>query len=155
MRTSDQGRRGDGGAVQWREQSDGDRALDVSINIDVMRRVFADRRGEPELMKVALPKQTERAAELFHALSDATRIEILLALREGEQCVCDLTAMLESAQSRLSFHLKVLKDAGLIADRREGRWMYYRIAADGLSELDDLVASFKEARRTGGGTRCC
>src|SRR5256885_16808489 len=66
-----------------------------------------------------------RAAELFHALSDATRLEILERLRADECCVCDLTDAMDAAQSRLSFHLKVLKDAGLVTDRREGRWMYY------------------------------
>ncbi len=66
-----------------------------------------------------------RAAQLFHALSDETRLSILQRLRIGERCVCELTDALDAAQSRLSFHLKVLKDAGLVTDRREGRWMYY------------------------------
>lgn len=106
-------------------------------------------------MSLATAKRTERAAELFHALSDATRIDILLALQDGERCVCELTDVLESAQSRLSFHLKVLKEAGLIVDRREGRWMYYRIAMDGIEELDGLVAALKKTRRTGRGGACC
>src|ERR687897_989849 len=55
-----------------------------------------------------------RAAELFHALSDGTRLSILHCLRFGERCVCDMTDALDAAQSRLSFHLKVLKDAGLV-----------------------------------------
>ena len=70
---------------------------------------------------------TQRATRLFHALSDGTRLSILQRLRMGERCVCDLTDALDAAQSRLSFHLKVLKDAGLVTDRREGRWMYYTL----------------------------
>ena len=69
-------------------------------------------------------KRRDQGVSLFHALSDETRLEIMERLKDGEQCVCDLTDALKSAQSRLSFHLKVLKDAGLIKDRPEGRWIY-------------------------------
>lgn len=82
---------------------------------------------------------SERAARLFHALSDGTRLSILERLRCGERCVCDLTDALDAAQSRLSFHLKVLKDAGLVTDRRDGRWMYYTLNAEALTEAADLV----------------
>ena len=81
----------------------------------------------------------ERAVRLFHALSDPTRLSILRRLRLGERCVCDLTDALDSAQSRLSFHLKVLKDAGLVADRREGRWMYYTLDQTTLTEAGELI----------------
>jgi len=80
-----------------------------------------------------------RAADLFHALSDPTRLSILQRLRLGERCVCELTDALDAAQSRLSFHLKVLKDAGLVSDRREGRWMYYTLSSDALGEVAELV----------------
>src|SRR5205814_9659510 len=63
-----------------------------------------------------------RAAQLFHALSDATRLGILEKLRAGEQCVCDLQDDLDAAQSRLSFYLRVLKDAGVVSDRNAGSW---------------------------------
>jgi ArsR family transcriptional regulator len=82
---------------------------------------------------------TDRAASLFHALSDGTRLSILERLRFGERCVCDLTDALDAAQSRLSFHLKVLKDAGLVTDRRDGRWMYYTMNTETLSEVADLI----------------
>lgn len=82
---------------------------------------------------------TERAARLFHALSDRTRLSILQRLRLGERCVCDLTDALDAAQSRLSFHLKVLKDAGLVTDRKDGRWMYYTLNTDALAEVGDLA----------------
>ena len=82
---------------------------------------------------------TGQCARLFHALSDETRLSILQRLRLGERCVCDLTDALEAAQSRLSFHLKVLKDAGLVSDRKDGRWMYYTLNQDALSEAAELV----------------
>ena len=82
---------------------------------------------------------TDRAVRLFHALSDGTRLSILQRLRFGEQCVCNLTDALDAAQSRLSFHLKVLKDAGLVTDRREGRWMYYTMNPEALAEIADAI----------------
>ena len=82
---------------------------------------------------------TDRAVCLFHALSDGTRLSILQRLRFGEQCVCNLTDALDAAQSRLSFHLKVLKDAGLVTDRREGRWMYYTMNPEALAEIADAI----------------
>ena len=105
-------------------------------------------------MKGITVRHPARAAELFHALADATRLEILDELKEGECCVCELTDRLQAGQSRLSFHLKVLKDAGMILDRREGRWMYYSVNADALAELDDLVDSLKQTKRARRATGC-
>ncbi len=98
----------------------------------------------------------ERATGLFHALSDRTRLSIIQRLRLGERCVCDLTDALDAAQSRLSFHLKVLKDAGLVTDRRDGRWMYYTLNTDVLAEVsawaDAMAAAPSAAERRG---ECC
>ncbi len=90
-------------------------------------------------MATRTPLDLDRTTRLFHALSDRTRLSILERLRLGERCVCDLTDALDAAQSRLSFHLKVLKDAGLVTDRREGRWMYYTLVAEGLIEAAAAV----------------
>jgi ArsR family transcriptional regulator, arsenate/arsenite/antimonite-responsive transcriptional repressor len=81
----------------------------------------------------------DRAVALFHALSDETRLSILEMLRGGERCVCELQDELDAAQSRLSFHLRVLKDAGLVSDRREGRWSYYTIVPEVLAEVHDFT----------------
>jgi ArsR family transcriptional regulator, arsenate/arsenite/antimonite-responsive transcriptional repressor len=80
-----------------------------------------------------------RAARLFQALSDETRLEVLDMLRGGERCVCDLQDALDAAQSRLSFHLKVLKEAGLVQDRKEGRWSYYSLVPETLGAAHDVV----------------
>jgi ArsR family transcriptional regulator len=107
-------------------------------------------------MTLVATRDASRAVQLFHALSDETRLEILDHLKEGEQCVCDLTDALKSAQSRLSFHLKVLKEAGLIEDRREGRWIYYSVNREALRELEELVRSLKQAAKSGmSASRCC
>ena len=92
-------------------------------------------------------KNRAKTAELCHALADETRLDILDQLKDGERCVCELTDALQAGQSRLSFHLKVLKDAGLIQDRPEGRWIYYAINAEAVEELEELVASRKVMRK--------
>lgn len=88
-------------------------------------------------------KQSE-AAQLFHALSDGTRLEILEHLRQGEQCVCDLMEIVGATQSRLSFHLKVLKDANLIYDRPEGRWVFYSLNDEGLRAIEEVTRKLRE-----------
>ena len=88
-----------------------------------------------------------RTAQLFHALSDETRLSVLEMLQHGERCVCDLQDALDAAQSRLSFHLKVLKDAGLVIDRKEGRWVHYSLNPETFAELQVAVADLKPSRR--------
>lgn len=103
-----------------------------------------------------LMKQRVKAAGLFHALSDQTRLELIEKLKNGEQCVCELTDALKTGQSRLSFHLRVLKEAGLIRDRPEGRWMYYSLNREGLENLEDFVGELKEAiAASGSSSRAC
>jgi len=99
-------------------------------------------------MNAVISKSIERMAQLCHALSDETRLQLLELLAEGEQCVCDLTDALKSSQSRLSFHLKTLKEAGLLQDRREGRWVYYSLDPAALEELKELLQSIKARSRT-------
>ena len=94
-----------------------------------------------------------RTARLFHALSDETRLKILSRLRGGERCVCELMDAVDAAQSRLSFHLKALKEAGIVNDRREGRWNYYAIAPAAREELTDALALL--APRAGRNVPCC
>ena len=106
-------------------------------------------------MPVASSQRLEQVARSFHALSDETRLRIIECLEDGEQCVCDLMATLDTAQSRLSFHLKTLKDAGLLNDRREGRWMYYSLNAHTLEELQDVIAGLKRTGSTHKTARSC
>lgn len=62
------------------------------------------------------------------ALADENRVRVILALREGELCVCQVVELLELAPSTVSKHMAVLRHAGLIEARKEGRWIYYRLA---------------------------
>ena len=64
---------------------------------------------------------------VFKALSDDTRLRILKLLEHGELCVCDLVAACDMVQPKISFHLNVLKTAGFLKDRKNGKWMHYRL----------------------------
>ena len=109
-------------------------------------------------MPILSPVDPAHAAARFHALSDETRIAIVSMLRGGERCVCELMDELEAAQSRLSFHLRVLKDAGLVTDRKQGSWSYYSLVTEALAEVHDLVVELQPrvagTRRLPVG-RCC
>ena len=107
-------------------------------------------------MPTVLGKHRAKTAELFHALADETRLEILSRLKDGERCVCELTNALQTGQSRLSFHLKVLKDVGLIHDRPEGRWMYYALNPAAFNDVEELVRTFKRAAQLAhSSSGCC
>jgi ArsR family transcriptional regulator len=101
-------------------------------------------------------KNRKVSARWFHALSDETRLRIIERLVEGEQCVCDLTDMLDTGQSRLSFHLKTLKDAGVLTDRRQGRWVYYSLNPHVLEEVERFLSSLKaHSQRLRKAANCC
>ena len=97
----------------------------------------------------------EATVRLFRALGDETRLRLLAQLHGGEHCVCDLTDELEASQSRLSFHLKTLKDAGLVTDRREGRWVYYAINPEVFATLDRVLNDLKPSRLSLRAARSC
>src|SRR3954468_8508961 len=96
-----------------------------------------------------------RSAQLFHALSDEARLEIIGILLDGEHCVCDLMAHIDAAQSRLSYHLKVLKDAGLVSDRGEGRWLYYPLQRAAFVEAEGLLAELRPRAGRPNRPSCC
>jgi len=99
-------------------------------------------------MRTAVHANRERAARRFHALSDEMRLRILTLLRDGERCVCELTSALDASQSLLSFHLRTLKDAGLVTDRREGRWVYYAANAATLADVGAFVSALEPRARS-------
>ncbi len=78
----------------------------------------------------------------FHALSDPLRIQVLELLREQEQCVCELCEQLGVTQSKLSFHLKTLKEAALVCSRQEGRWIYYSLNLPQFVVLEQYLAEY-------------
>ncbi len=92
-------------------------------------------------MPPAAPPDLDTLSLRLKALSDPHRLRILDRLRGGEHCVCELMDLLDAGQSLLSFHLKTLKDAGLVTDRREGRWMHYALNPDALRGIERFLRS--------------
>ena len=83
-------------------------------------------------------------AQVFRALADETRLAMLaLVLSHGELCVCDLEQVLGISQSKSSRHLRYLKNAGLLDDRRAGLWVHYRIAPGLAPERKVILAALK------------
>lgn len=89
---------------------------------------------------------SNKSVRLFRALGDETRVRILERLREGEHSVCALTEAFGTGQSRLSFHLRVLKDVGLVTDRVSGRWVYYAINLNTIQEVGEIISQLKKSQ---------
>lgn len=90
-----------------------------------------------------LPPTQALIAAGFHALSEPLRIRLLELLRSQELCVCELCEVLEVSQSKLSFHLKTLKEAGLVRSRQSGRWIYYSLNLPQFVVLEQYLAEFR------------
>ncbi len=88
-------------------------------------------------------------------MADLTRIEIVRLLTGGERCVCELQEQLGAPQSRLSFHLKKLKDAGIVRDRRQGRWVHYSLEPEVLEEMGDATGEAPPAEAGWREGPCC
>ncbi len=80
----------------------------------------------------------------FHALSDPLRLQVLAILREQSLCVCDLCDRLNVRQSKLSFHLKTLKEADLLHSKQRGKWVYYSINPAQLEALEQYLFGLRQ-----------
>ena len=101
-----------------------------------------------------MPKSAPAAKKLSRtarALGDPTRVAILERLARGERCVCDLTRDLRAAQSRLSFHLRILKDAGLVRARPAGRMTYYSLERRSTAAFAAFLSNLERAASGGRG----
>ena len=98
--------------------------------------------GEKLMVKITAIAPTDVAAG-FHALSDPLRIQVIELLREQELCVCELCEKLQVSQSKLSFHLKTLKEASLVRGRQEGRWIYYSLNLPQFVALEQYLAEYR------------
>jgi ArsR family transcriptional regulator len=95
------------------------------------------------LMNTSVMLATPTIQAGFHALSDPWRLQIIELLRSQELCVCELMEKLEISQSKLSFHLKILKEAGLVQTRQEGRWIYYRLNLAQFVLMEEYFANLR------------
>ncbi len=78
-------------------------------------------------------------ARVFKALCDESRLEILSLLRDGERCACVLLRQLDISQSTLSYHMKILCEAGIVLSRQEGKWTHYRLSREGAQAAMELL----------------
>lgn len=97
-----------------------------------------------------------RGAGLFKALADDTRVRIIHILSCGELCACDIQPYFTLSQPTLSHHLTILADAGLVAARPAGKWIYYSLRKETFSFLEEFTRSISHesdtclCRKTGG-----
>lgn len=83
--------------------------------------------------------ECDRLAQLFKAMGDCTRLRIMRALEEGEMCVCDLATYLGVTESAVSHQLRLLRQMRLVANRREGPVLYYRLDDQHVGQLVRLA----------------
>lgn len=81
---------------------------------------------------------------VFRALSNENRIRVLESLRHGERCGCELQVILDAPQSTVATHLRKLREAGLVKNRKKGKWNYYRIADTAVLDLLDLAQAIQQ-----------
>ncbi len=85
----------------------------------------------------------DQITALLQIIGQPSRLQILLAIGQGEACVCHLEAMLGLRQAHLSQHLMALREAGLVTDRRESRFIFYRLADARLLDVLQQVAEIQ------------
>ena len=105
-----------------------------------------DYRVDPETMAeleaIVAGSELDAAMDIFEALSDERRVLVMRLLGESELCVCDLVAIFDIEYSKLSYHLKVLKEAGLVVTDRDGNYVTYRPTACG-EDVIDVIRQFE------------
>jgi DNA-binding transcriptional ArsR family regulator len=112
-----------------------------------LTRLIGDPEGAKKKVKKlrALMKKIDSSeAVVFKAASDPCRIQILKLLKEGELCVCEIMTALDRPQSTTSHHLSILKEAGLIRERRAGKWSHYRLADGAVIEMLNQAKVLKD-----------
>lgn len=90
-----------------------------------------------------MEQEIKRMTVVFKAFCDENRIKILRLLADGEKCACKLLEEMNVTQPTLSHHMKILCDSEIVVGRKEGKWMYYSISADGAEMakkyIDELI----------------
>ena len=87
-------------------------------------------------------KNYEENAKVFKALCDSKRLKIIDIIKDEEKCACVLLDKLDLSQSGLSYHMKILTDAGLVNARQDGKWTHYSIKDNGIDEVIQLLNEY-------------
>lgn len=103
-------------------------------------------------MGVDVISETKKIAEFYKALGDETRLKIINMLTQQEMCVCEIIDKLQMSQPAVSHHLKILRQAGVVRDTREGKWIYYTLNGDVFDDVfkgedKNLLVNFAEPIR--------
>ena len=97
----------------------------------------------------------KRIAQIFKALCDENRVQIMKLLRSGEKCACKLLDELNISQPTLSHHMKILCDSGLVIGRKEGKWMHYSICEEGCQIAKESLNEVTALNCTCEDKSCC
>lgn len=111
-------------------------AVDLEL-VPKQKRPAGERCCEPVVYPDIERRQAERMAEVAKALGDPVRLQLVDVLRQhaGAVCVCELVPLFDVSQPTVSHHLKVLREAGIVASERQGLWAYYYVMPAALKEL--------------------
>ncbi|GAA3034331.1 metalloregulator ArsR/SmtB family transcription factor [Kitasatospora albolonga] len=117
--------------------------------LDLLPLLDEDPTCGPPLKVEPMPReQAEALAGELKGIADATRLQILsvlLAAPDGEACVCDMTPLLGLAQPTVSYHMKILVDAGLVSRRKRGTWVWYAVKPERRALLEAMLQGGGEA----------
>lgn len=97
----------------------------------------------------------KKISTMFKAFCDENRIRILKQLLTGEKCACVLLDDLQITQPTLSHHMKILCDSGVVAGRKEGKWMYYSISSDGVKYAESCLQALTLVNEVTSDKSCC
>lgn len=97
----------------------------------------------------------EKNAKVFKAFCDERRLRILELLQGGEKCTCVLIEEMDMPQSSLSYHMKILCEAGIVEGRQDGKWTHYSISEKGSLEAMELLKELTMTKATANISTCC
>lgn len=124
----------------------GEQEVPVDAAHETLERLYDNPDDQiPELLEHRVDDETiDREYSVFQALANEERLRLLEALRHGERCGCELMVILDAPQSTVATHLRKLRNAGLVKNRKKGRWNYYRISDTAAMDLLDLATVIQE-----------
>jgi ArsR family transcriptional regulator len=125
--------------------SEGDTEVPVNEGRETLERLYDDpEEGIAALLDHRADEPTvETQYPVFRALANEDRLRLLDALRNGERCGCELMVLLDAPQSTVATHLRTLREARLVKNRKKGKWNYYRIADGAVMDVLDLAVALR------------
>lgn len=132
------------------DETDKDANIDENAICSLARLIGDTDKAKTRTKKLSfLMKEIDKAGpegevDVFKAAADPCRLRILKLLKEGELCVCEIMTALSKPQSSTSHHLSILRETGLVKERRDGKWSYYRLADGAVNEMIKQAEALKK-----------